>query len=94
MAAPTTRLLADIVLRGGKKLLQMAVDGTLLKPPAADAAAAAAPRAPKKRGSITGKIAGAAASRIATKSVPGAIIIGGGLLAKTLYDRKKARKNG
>jgi hypothetical protein len=25
------------------------------------------------------------------RSVPGALIVGGGLLAKTLYDRRKAR---
>ena len=31
------------------------------------------------------------ATRIATRSVPGAILVGGGLLAKTLYDRKRAR---
>ncbi len=41
---------------------------------------------------IGGKIAGAALTRIATKSVPGAIVVGGGILAKLLYDRRKARK--
>lgn len=41
---------------------------------------------------IGGKIAGAALTRIATKSVPGAIVVGGGILAKFLYDRRKARK--
>jgi hypothetical protein len=33
----------------------------------------------------------AAAARVATTSVPGALIVGGGLLAKTLYDRRKGR---
>jgi hypothetical protein len=30
--------------------------------------------------------------RVATRSVPGAILVGGGLLAKALQDRRKARK--
>lgn len=30
-------------------------------------------------------------ARIATKSVPGAIVVGGGALAKTLLDRRKSR---
>jgi hypothetical protein len=34
---------------------------------------------------------GFVATRIATRSIPGAIVVGGGLLAKSLYDRKKAR---
>jgi hypothetical protein len=41
---------------------------------------------------LTGKIAGAALTRLATRSVPGAIVVGGGILAKLLYDRRKARK--
>ena len=36
-------------------------------------------------------LAGAAMARIATRSVPGAIVVGGGLLAKMLYDRRHAK---
>ena len=32
---------------------------------------------------------GTAIARVATRSVPGALLIGGGLLAKALYDRRK-----
>ena len=32
------------------------------------------------------------ALRVATKSVPGAIVVGSGLIAKKLYDRRKAAK--
>lgn len=32
--------------------------------------------------------------RVATRSVPGAILVGGGLLAKALHDRRKASKTG
>ena len=38
------------------------------------------------------------ASKVATRSVPGALLVGGGLLAKTLYDRglskREARRQG
>ena len=46
---------------------------------------------PAKSG-ILGKVAGAALVRIATRSVPGAIVVTGGLLAKALHDKRKARK--
>ena len=42
------------------------------------------------KGGLTKGLAGAAMARIATRSVPGAIVIGGGLLAKMLYDRRHA----
>jgi len=35
---------------------------------------------------------GIAATRLATRSIPGALLVGGALLAKTLYDRRKDRK--
>ncbi|PZT90454.1 MAG: hypothetical protein DI637_03870 [Citromicrobium sp.] len=31
-------------------------------------------------------------AKLATRSVPGAVIVGGGALAKTLYDRRKSRR--
>ncbi len=37
---------------------------------------------------------GAIATRIATRSMPGAILVGGALVAKTVYDnRKRIREN-
>jgi hypothetical protein len=40
----------------------------------------------------------AAVARMATRSVPGALLVGGGLFAKVLYDRsisrRKARRQG
>ncbi len=75
-------ILAQIARRGGGKLLDGAV-GKVIKG-SADTSA--------RKSSITGALAGAAITRIATKSVPGAIIVGGGMLAKALYDRRHARK--
>lgn len=76
------RILTKIALEGGSKLLDSAA--RKLTPPA--------PPANAKKPSLIGKIAGAALIRVATRSVPGAIVVGGGLLAKTLYDRRKARR--
>ena len=72
------QLLARIAKQGGGKLVDLALGK-------------AAPDDMKKR-SLTGKIAGVALTRIATRSVPGAIIVGGGMLAKALFDRRHARK--
>lgn len=72
-------LLARIARQSGARLLDKAV-GRI------DAAA------PVKKPGLAGKIAGAALVRIATRSVPGAIIVTGGLIAKTLHDRRKAKR--
>lgn len=47
----------------------------------------------RKRGhGILGAGLGIAATRIATRSIPGALLVGGVLLAKTVYDKRKQRK--
>lgn len=45
----------------------------------------------KKNGIMT-SIMGFAVTKVATRSMPGALAVGAGLLAKTLYDRKKAKQ--
>lgn len=46
----------------------------------------------RKRGrGLLGAGLGIAATRIATRSIPGALLVGGAFLAKTLYDRRKAK---
>lgn len=72
-------LLAKIARVGGRRLLDQAV-GRI------DAVT------PRGKSTLTGKLAGAALLRIATRSVPGAIVVTGGLLAKSLHDRRKAKK--
>jgi len=79
------KILAEIARKGGGKLLN-AVSGRIAK-----GGAKAAADAPKK--TLLGGIAAAAAVRIATRSVPGAIVVGGGILAKKLYDRRHARRS-
>jgi hypothetical protein len=47
----------------------------------------------RKRGrGLLGAGLGIAATRIATRSIPGAIAVGGAILAKKLYDRRKAKR--
>lgn len=75
------RLLASLVRQGGNKLLGKATKRLL--PP---------DNVPKAKSSISRALAGAALTRIATRSVPGALVVGGGLLAKSLYDRRRARR--
>lgn len=78
------RLIAEIARRNGGKLLNAAID-TLLPVDAA--------KLPEsKRKSLLGGVAGAVAMRVATRSVPGAIVVTGALIAKRLYDRRHADK--
>lgn len=49
----------------------------------------------RKRGKGNGLLgfgAGMLAARIATRSIPGALLVGGAILAKALYDRSKERE--
>ncbi len=92
---PATNLvLADVAMRSGGELLRMGVEAALLgrRYGGRKARKAAAGRTLKQT------IVGAALGRIATRSVPGALLVGGGMLAKTLYDRtqdgRKARAKG
>ena len=81
----TNLLLTDLVLRGGGQILRHAVERSLL-----------GTKYPKQKAknivkgrSMVQTMVGTALARIATRSVPGAIIVGGGMLAKTLYDRRQ-----
>ena len=74
-------ILARIARQNGGKLLNAAID-TLLPVDAT--------KAGKK--TLLGGIAGAVAVRVATLSVPGAIMVGGAVIAKRLYDRRHAVK--
>lgn len=81
----TNLILADIALRGGGRLMKNALEQAMLGMKYPDA---------KAKGFVKGRslkqtIVGTALARVATSSVPGALIVGGGLLAKTLYDRTR-----
>jgi len=84
----TNLVIADLALRTSGQLVRHAVERALL-------GAKYSPQKAKeivKGRSIAQTMIGTAVARIATRSVPGAILVGGGLLAKTLYDRSRSRK--
>ena len=83
----TNLIIADLALRGGGQLLRHAVERTLL---GAVYSRAEAKNLVKGR-TMAQTLIGTAIARIAIRSVPGAIVIGGGLLAKTLYDRRRGK---
>ena len=47
----------------------------------------------KRRGNgLLGAGIGIAATRLATRSIPGALLVGGAFVAKKLYDKRKERR--
>lgn len=84
----TNLLIADVALRGGSLLARRAVERGLL---------GSKYSARKAKSILRGRTFGetlvhSAIARIAMQSVPGAIIVGGSLLAKTLYDRSRSHQ--
>ena len=78
----TNLILTDIALRGVSRVARRVTEQKLLSK--------------RYKKVMSGRSVGetllaAAVARTATRSLPGAVIIGGGLLAKTLYDRKRGR---
>lgn len=82
-SAATKAILTGALLRAGKQFVRRSVESGVL------GRVSGAEKVAKGR-SMTRSLLGKAVARIATRSVPGAIIVGGGLLAKTLYDRRRA----
>ncbi|MFM5932159.1 MAG: hypothetical protein ACKOPQ_14745 [Novosphingobium sp.] len=84
----TNLMITDLLLRGGGRLLKNVVEKSVL---GASFTPAKAKKIVKGR-SMAQTLVGTALARIATRSVPGAIVVGGGMLAKALYERKKGTK--
>ena len=86
---PMTNLtLTDLVLRGGGQIMRHAVETSLLKTKYDK---------DKAKKIIAGRslaqtLLATAVARIATRSVPGMILVGGASLAKLLYDRSKDKR--
>ena len=83
----TNLVLADVALRGGGRLLRHLVERTLLQTKYTPGKA----KAIVKGRSMSQTLIGTALARVATRSVPGALVVGGGLLAKTLYDKRRGK---
>lgn len=82
------KFITDIALRGGaflaRKLLNKRLSAMEYTPRQASEIFAG--------GGFHKALAGAAAARLGLKSVPKSLLIGGVVLAKTLYDRKRAKE--
>lgn len=84
----TNLAIADIALRGSSMVARLAIERALL-------GKRYEPRKAKrilKGRSIAETMLHAGLARVALTSIPGAIIVGGGMIAKTLYDRNRSRK--
>ena len=81
-------IMANAIVRTGSILLRKAVDKRLLRGRyGKDTAEAAA----DNRG-LGSTLTSLALAKMATKSSTGAVVVTGGMLAKTLYDRRQAQK--
>jgi hypothetical protein len=90
----TNVLIAEILVRSGGRLARRALEKGLLK---ARFEPEQAVGIIEGRG-LTHTLVSTAVARVATRSVPGALLVSGGLFAKTLFDRtisrRKARRRG
>jgi hypothetical protein len=84
----TNLILTDLLLRTGGQLMRRTIEHALLQT-----------QYDKKKAkhiikgrTMTQTLVSTAIARFATRSVPGAIIVGGGTLAKMLYDRAQTRR--
>ena len=84
----TNLILTDLLLRGGGQIMRHAVETSLLKTKYDKTKA----RKIIAGRSLTQTLVATAVARIATRSVPGMILVGGGTLAKLLYDRSRDKR--
>lgn len=84
----TNLLLADVVMRMGSRLLRGGVERAFLKGRYGKETAASIVGGR----SWTRSLGAVAIARFATRSVPGALIVGTGLLGKLLYEQSKSRR--
>ena len=85
----TNILIADIALRGAGRLMRNSLQKGMLR---AGYSKQTASDMINNRTMLSSLIL-YGASKVATRSIPGALAIGGGLLAKTLYDRGLSRRD-
>ncbi|WEK47927.1 MAG: hypothetical protein P0Y56_06420 [Candidatus Andeanibacterium colombiense] len=82
-----TALVVDVALREGSLLARRAISHKLAGGDFKDIKRAKLPRA-----GFGKRVAAAALARLAARSVPGTLLVAGGLVAKALVDRRRARR--
>ena len=86
---PATNLIIhDVLLRAGGRLIRTTLEKGLL----ANRYGKTSAKKMVDNRSIPMALASYAVSRVATRSVPGAMLVGTGLVAKTLFDRGRSRR--
>lgn len=85
-----TLFAADVAMRAGTRLLRHVIERRMLKGRygVEEAAEILDSRGLRHAALATGL------SRLMTRSVPGALVVGGGLVAKTLFDKSQQRRRG
>ncbi|MBO9499796.1 MAG: hypothetical protein J7496_15845 [Novosphingobium sp.] len=84
----TTALVVDVALREGSLLARRAISHKL-----AGGDFKGSKRGKLPRASLTKRVAAATLARLAARSVPGTLVVAGGLVAKALFDRRRNRRN-
>ena len=82
-----TVIVADLALLAGEKLVRRGVERGLLRGKPAQSGRVI------RGATLQETVIGTVMAEVARRSVPGAILVGGGLLAKALRDRRQARKD-
>ena len=83
----TNLLIADIAMRGVGRIVRNSLHKGVLRTRYSQDKA----KAIVENRSVINTLAVYGVTKLATRSVPGALLVGGGLLVKTLYDRGKSR---
>lgn len=84
----TNLMLADVVMRMGSYMLRGGVEKAFLKKRYDDKTA----KEIKNNRSLVSTLGSIAVAKFATRSIPGAAIVGTGILGKVLYDHSKSRR--
>ncbi|WP_251567077.1 hypothetical protein [Erythrobacter sp. 3-20A1M] len=84
----TNLIMADIAMRAGTRLMKNAVQKGFLSGRYGRQTASEI----VENRSVAQTLASVALAKVATRSLPGALVVGGGMLAKTLFDRRRARR--
>ncbi|ANU07290.1 hypothetical protein [Paraurantiacibacter namhicola] len=85
----TNAIIHDVILRSAGRLTRMTVEKTLLR---GRYGSSAAKQMVENRSTLHA-LAAYGVTKLATRSVPGALLVGGGLLAKTIFDRSIQRRS-
>ena len=84
----TNILLADLMIRAGSYVMRDAIDRGMLRGRYGRETA----REMIKNKSLGQQAISFALAKVATRSLPGALLVGGGALAKTIFDRSQKRR--